>query len=302
MAAVFMLGLFWSEYLFFVKEIPERTPILLGAILIFALIVNFAFQPETWCRYLCAMGFFSGVCACLASTELRAKSNICTAQCKSFPCFRGDGTRKGCPMKLFPIALMSNQFCKMCGTCVHNCLYNSIHLNLRWPGVELWDNKEPNLVTSLSVPALIGILYPLFLSDTLRFYNYTNLFFTAFYVSSAGGAIALFMAASLVIGRSHFRKQVKAYGYTYLPLAFAGHLALLLPYLLGGLKWIMSYTYTFQHQINTPLPQQFIVFAGIIWSWWTLMKICRKSPFIVAVGHGALILAFGLGLMLVTGY
>ncbi len=107
------------------------------------------------------------------------------------------------------------------------------------------------------------------------------------------------MAASLALGRSNFKEQIKAYGYTYLPLAFAGHLALLLPYILSGLKWLMSYSYTFHPQINTPWPQRLIIMGGIIWSWWTITKVCRKTSLMIAFGHGALVLAFGLALILV---
>jgi Pyruvate/2-oxoacid:ferredoxin oxidoreductase delta subunit len=153
LAAVLGLALSWGEYLFQVKEITIRTSIFLGIILSSAIIVNFIFRPEVWCRYVCPWGYFSGVCACLAFVELRANNKVCSSQCKSTLCYKSNGQQAGCPMKRFPVSLMSNQFCKMCGTCVHNCPYNSVHLDLRWPGSEIWKNMEPNPVTSLSIGA-----------------------------------------------------------------------------------------------------------------------------------------------------
>ncbi len=148
LGAVSALVLFGAEYFFLVKEIPIRTPIILGAILCSAVGVNFVFQPEVWCRYLCAMGYFSGILSCLATVELRANNNVCSSQCKSTPCYKGNEDQSGCPMKLFPFALTSNQLCKMCGTCIHLCPYNSIHINLRRPGAEIegFENLQSKLL------------------------------------------------------------------------------------------------------------------------------------------------------------
>jgi len=302
-AAVLGLVLFWSEHLFQVKEVPIRTSILLGAILFSAIAFNFIFRSEVWCRYICPMGYFSGVCACLASVELRANNTVCSSQCKSTFCYKGDGQQSGCPMRLFPVSLTSNQFCKMCGTCTHHCPYNSVHLDLRWPGAEIWQNKEPNLVTSLSIPALLGILYPLFLHEGLRFHEGARFSFTTLYFASALGAIAIFMAASLTKGLSSFREQVRIYGFAYLPLTFAGHLAFLLPFLLTGWKWLTAYSLSaeFHHQIATPWPQRLIILGGVMWSGWCIKRLSRGRPLIVSLVHGILVLIFGLILVLVVG-
>ena len=304
LGAIFVLTLFWGEYFFAVKETPIRTPILLGTIIGGAVIINFIFQSEVWCRYICAMGCFSGVCSCLASVELRANNNVCSSQCKSTPCHRGNGKQEGCPMKLFPVALSSNQFCKMCGTCVHNCAYNSIHVDLRWPGAEIWENKEPNLVTSVSIAALLGILYPLFLHETSSLFGKDGFYFSLLYVLSTLGAIGAFMVASLSCGRSGFVEQLKAYGYAYLPLAFAGHLAFLLPYLFSGLKWVMRFDFTagFDHSIPVYRPQQLVILGGMMWTLWAIRRLSRGKASIIFLAHGALALVFGSALILLAEY
>ena len=302
-AALFTLGLFWAEYLFLIKEIPIRTPILLATIVGSAVLANTIFQQDVWCRYLCPMGFFSGMCSCIASVELRANNNVCSSQCKSTPCYRGDGNQGGCPMKLFPVALTSNQFCKMCGTCVHHCPYNAIHLDMRWPGAELWENKDPNPVTAMAIPALVGILYPLFLHESLRTSQNANLTFTVFYFASALGAVSLFVAACLIRGPAHFKEMLRTYGYTYLPLAFAGHVAFLFPYLLSGVKWLTSLTLEaeFHPHSTSSWPLRLIIAVGILWSGWAIRKVSRGTSSVFPLIHGALVFAFGLTLMLVAG-
>jgi transcriptional regulator with AAA-type ATPase domain/polyferredoxin len=301
MAAVFALGLFWAEYFFGVKETPIRTTLLLGTIASSAVAFNFIFQSEVWCRYICPLGSFIGVFSCLAPVELRANNNVCSSQCRTTACYKGDGKQSGCPMKLFPVSLMSNQFCKMCGTCVHNCPYNSVHLDLRWPGAEIWKNKEPSPIASLSILAFLGIVFPLSLHERLQ--SEGQLYFTLAYFTSVLGAIAAFMAASLTAGLPNFKKQIRAYGFAYLPLAFAGHLTFLLPYLVGGLSWMMGFSLSgeFHHQVTSPWPQRLIIMGGIIWSWWAIRRLSGKRPLIVPLVHGALVLIFGLALILAVG-
>jgi len=302
-ACVLALGLFWAEYFFLVKEIPLRTTLLLGTIACSAVGVNFVFQTEVWCRYICPMGYFSGLFSCLASVELRANNNVCSSQCKSTDCYKGNGKQGGCSMKLFPVSLASNQFCKMCGTCVHNCPYNSVHLDLRWPGAEIWENKGPNLITSLSIPAFLGILFPLFVHEKLHSHAGGQLYFTLVYLASVLGTVALFMAASLSEGPSNFKNQIRTYGFSYLPLAFAGHVALLLPYLVSGLMWLTSFSLSgeFHHEISSPWPQRLILTAGLGWSCWALKKLSGTRSLIVSFVHGTLVLILGLTLIVLIG-
>ncbi len=204
-------------------------------------------------------------------------------------------------MKIFPVSLMSNQFCKMCGTCVHNCPYNSVHLDLRWPGSEIWRNTEPNPVTSLSILALLGILYPLFLHEGIRFHVTAPWPFTLLSLGCILGSVALFMAASLTEGRQGFKGQMRSYGYTYLPLAFAGHLAFQLPYLFSGITWLAAHSLSagFHRHLGAPWPQRMVILGGIVWSWWTVMQLSGKRPLVVSLTHGALVLICGIALVLV---
>lgn len=303
LAGVLALGLFWGEYFFLVKEIPVRTALLLGTIAVSAVAVNFVFKAEVWCRYICPMGYFSGLFSCLSSVELRANNNVCSSQCRSTNCYKGDGKQEGCPMKLFPVSLTSNQFCKMCGTCARNCPYHSIHLDLRWPGAEIWENKEPNLITSLSIPAFLGILFPLFVHEKLHSHSIGDLSFSLIYLASVLGSVVLFMAASLSEGLSNFKSQIRAYGFSYLPLAFTGHLALLLPYLVSGLMGLLSFSLPgqFHHELTSSWPQRLILVLGILWSGWTLRKLSDRKSLIAFFVHGMLMVLLGLALMVLIG-
>jgi len=296
-AASFALLFLWFE-----TEYPIRqTPLLTAGFIVFlastAIVLNFVFKEEVWCRYLCPMGYLGGLFSCLAPVELRANNNVCTSQCKTTYCYRGDGTNTGCPMGLFPVSLTSNQFCKMCGTCVHNCQYKSIHLDLRWPGAETWKHEEPNGVTSFSIPALLGALYPLILHHNHTFPPLPWFSFTLSFLASIGISLALFTAASFVKGRRSLMKIMGPYGFVYLPLTFAGHIAFQVPFMREGLRWLVrDIGAVGTDGFDPSLIQRLVVSVGFLWSLWILRKLFTREDWPVTFVHGILLFLFGASL------
>ncbi|HSB07580.1 MAG TPA: hypothetical protein VLK23_20565, partial [Thermodesulfobacteriota bacterium] len=217
-------------------------------------------------------------------------------------CYKGDGKNAGCPMGLFPVSITSNQFCKMCGTCVRNCQYKSIHLDLRWPGAEIWENKEPNIVTSVAILALLGAVYPLILHHNHKIPGDSWFLFTLWFVSSVAFSLALFIGASFAKGRKSFRNIVSSYGFTYLPLAFAGHIAFQVPFMEEGLRWIAGSTMGGGSHESIPLlVQRFLIGVGSLWSLRILTKLFKREDWLITVAHGMLILFFAVLLLLALG-
>jgi transcriptional regulator with AAA-type ATPase domain len=300
-AALFALAFLWFEALFGVRDIPLRTALFISAVALTVVLFNRFFREDVWCRHLCPMGYLGGVFSCLACVELRANNYVCTSQCKTTYCYKGDGTNAGCPMGLFPVSLVSNEFCKMCGTCVHNCQYKSIHLDLRWPGAELWQNrKEPNLATSLSIPALLGSLYPLILEYNHKLPIVPWSSFTLWFFVSIAFSLALFTGASLVRGRPFFARNLSHFGFVYLPLAFAGHIAFQIPFVREGLLWLAGRPLASDLQNSgTAFLQSFLVIMGCLGSLWILKKRFLQEDRSLAAAHGTLILLFGALLLAV---
>lgn len=296
-AAFFALGFLWFETAYGVRDIGPRTAVFFLFVFSAAVLLNLLFKEEVWCRYLCPMGYLGGVFSCLAPVELRANNNVCTSQCRTTYCYKGDGTSAGCPMGLFPVSLASNQFCKMCGTCVQNCQYKSIHLDLRWPGEETWRQREPNTVTSLSVLTLLGALFPLILEYNHRLPPISGVGFTLSFLASVAICLALFTAASFVKGRASFSRIASSYGFVYLPLTFAGHIALQVPFVEEGLRWLVLGISGAGTHGPSPVPiQRVLISVGLLWSLWILKKLSVRKGWPVLVVHGVLLLLFGVSL------
>jgi DNA-binding NtrC family response regulator/Pyruvate/2-oxoacid:ferredoxin oxidoreductase delta subunit len=300
-AAFFALAFLWFETAYAVREIPYTTAVFIVLLISAAVLLNLIFKEEVWCRYLCPMGYLGGLFSCLAPVELRANNNVCTSQCRAAACYQGNKERNGCPMSLFPVSMTSNQFCKMCGTCVQNCSLKSIHLDLRWPGAEIWENREPNLVASLSIPALLGVLYPLILQTSQEIL--ADLWpFTLAFLASGVLALILFAGACLLKGYPSFRGILRSHGFVYLPLTFAGHIAFQVPFMEQGLRWITG---------NLPgggpagqglhVAQGLLIVLGSLWSLWSLKKLFKREEWPVCIAHGVLILFFGALLLFTLG-
>lgn len=157
-AAGFFLIL-WSEAATGMRHSPFATGLLLLSILAGAVAVGYLFPRRAWCRHLCPLGGFAGVCSTAALLELRPTPDICAAKCKGHDCYTGkEQGAPGCPMFQHLMFVDSNQHCVMCMHCVQNCPNGSPRLNLRWPGRELWSSLDSHPSVAAFVLLLIGLL------------------------------------------------------------------------------------------------------------------------------------------------
>ena len=140
------------------RHSPLATGILLLTIITGALVTSALFPRRTWCRHLCPMGGFAGLCSTSALLELRPTPDICSAKCKGHSCYKGDATIPGCPMFQHVMFVDSNRDCVMCLNCVKLCPNGSPQLNLRVPARELWTSVSARPQVGLLVVLLLGLL------------------------------------------------------------------------------------------------------------------------------------------------
>jgi DNA-binding NtrC family response regulator/polyferredoxin len=157
-----MVGFFlimWTEAFTGMRHSPIATGFLLVAILTGAVVTSCLFPRRTWCRYLCPLGGFGGVCATTALLELRPTIDICSAKCKGHNCYTGGaGGVPGCPMSQHVMFVESNQNCVLCLNCVRNCPNGSPRLSLRWPASELRSGSGRHPMFGTFVLLLLGLL------------------------------------------------------------------------------------------------------------------------------------------------
>ena len=135
---------------------PKATGFLLASILACAVISGLLYERRVWCRYLCPLGRLAATFSGCSIIEWRSNSSICNSTCKTNACYKGNEKVAGCPLYQGPFSLQSNQDCILCGNCVKICENASPAFNIRIPGHELWAALQPEKITSVFVPVILG--------------------------------------------------------------------------------------------------------------------------------------------------
>jgi transcriptional regulator with AAA-type ATPase domain/NAD-dependent dihydropyrimidine dehydrogenase PreA subunit len=178
----FLFGLFaliflWEE-LWDLQNTAYLSAWLLLLITAGATICSAIFERRFWCRYLCPIGGMNGLFAKLSMTELRAEQGTCSAECKTYHCYKGGPAEgegletNGCPLYSHPAQLEDNRDCVLCMTCLKACPHRSVKVNLRPPGIELWTT---HLERNYEVALLFLLFGGIFLHRLPELNNWLNL-------------------------------------------------------------------------------------------------------------------------------
>jgi len=183
---------FWSQSALSMWERPRETAGLLLAMLVSAILFALVFEGRIWCRYVCPLGQMVATFARLSFVEVRSNYNYCSNECSTYDCSTGKDGVPGCRMAKGPFVMETNQNCTLCGDCIKNCPHQSVRLNLRVPGWELWNAKTTDLAVLLFVPLLWG-------TQISRGLNNTSIpQYLVHYLGSSGLVYGLIMATSIV--------------------------------------------------------------------------------------------------------
>ena len=135
---------------------PFATGIVLAGFLIIAIITSLVYERRAFCRYLCPVGGFIGLYSQLAPVELRVKdTRVCAAHTEK-TCYTGNAEGYGCPWQVFPGGLVKNTYCGTCMECLRTCPHDNIAINLRSPGVDLYNPSGRKLDETYKAFIMLG--------------------------------------------------------------------------------------------------------------------------------------------------
>ena len=163
-----MAGFFailWVEEVTAMRHSPRATGLLLVFILAGAVISSVLYQRRSWCRHLCPLGAFAGLCSTSSMVELRPTLDVCTAKCGEHLCYKGAEHTPGCPMFLHVMFVDSNHHCTFCLNCIRSCANNSPQINLRFPGRDLWNTVSGKPEVGRFAAMVLGLLLALGMVD-----------------------------------------------------------------------------------------------------------------------------------------
>ncbi|MGA1841483.1 MAG: sigma 54-interacting transcriptional regulator [bacterium] len=300
LAALFFLFIVWVEEASNMRYKPVYTGMLLASILCLELIFSVFFPRDTWCRYVCPMGNLIGLFAMASIVEVRADPDICLKECKTDECYHGTKDKQGCPMFQHLMYVDNNQTCKLCLKCIRLCPHQSVSLNLRPPGREIWASNQVRPGMAFFVCVIMAILFPV-----IKPFN-SFLLTTIAYLATPLIMIAIIWSISFI---SFYRLKGATYkafwkaAYAYVPLTLCAHIAYQLQYIpwLRDLDKVVFFQGKALAGIGSILQLVQILFLaiGTFFSFYTINRIAKdKFRFEIRpglsfwLGHSALMTVY----------
>ena len=259
----------------------DRNPAYTSYYLIFimgvAILSGLIFEKNTFCRYICPVGYLLGIFSKLAGWGWRVKKESACATCKDKSCidkkYSYQLNYKSCGVGLYPPRIQDNSDCLLCGGCLKTCnSYKSDNNQMR-----------PN-------PAFVktGFSYESLLSRPLRMAEWVFLFL---------------LTGSMLFELNHFRfisdmaaflrpeEAVQSSGLDdgiLKELAGLGYLYLLLPSILWFLPYILTRISGCQITLSTYVKKVSLIFLPVIAAFFialAFMEIVTKFPYYTHIFH-----------------
>jgi len=156
MTALFVF-LTWADEFWQYPHHPVQTGYVLAAVLLGTLVFSLLYERRVWCRYFCPLGGVNGVYSSAAIVELRSNTDVCAHHCTKHGCVAKDSAVP-CPMLEMPLNMDTNRSCNLCMNCAKSCNHDAMHLYLRWPGAEIWEQRKPMLSAGVLSVLLMGTM------------------------------------------------------------------------------------------------------------------------------------------------
>jgi hypothetical protein len=229
-----------------------------------AVAIGVRYERRSFCRHLCPIGGLIGIYSMTAPLELRARTGSVCAGDRAKACYRGSEAAPGCPMFEFPASMDRNNYCTLCAACVRGCVHDNLVLRLRAFGKDLWASRHRLLDESYLAVVLVGLTLlvtaqmlpawpdwmaavarwlPAWVRGSLKPVTYLGLVESGILLGGsllglpllvlAGAALADRLAGASGLG---LRRTFVVFGYMFVPVGLALHLAHNLAHLLleGG--------------------------------------------------------------------
>ncbi len=150
LAVALVAGYFWAYEAFSLWDSPWWTAWIGVGYFFAAFLVDGLFQGASFCKYVCPIGQFNFVQSLVSPLEVRVRHAEICSTCRTHDCIQGNDKAPGCELELFQPRKLGNMDCTFCLDCVHACPHENIGILARMPGKDLWQERAPLCVSTLT--------------------------------------------------------------------------------------------------------------------------------------------------------
>lgn len=245
----------WFDRVYGMTEYPLLTGLIFLGLFTGVILCGFLYERRIFCRYVCFLGNVAGNYSMVSPLELKPKNPETCKSCKEKACYFGTDKQAGCPFYQIIPTKNGNRFCVLCGNCVKACPHDNVALQLRPFGSDFWQRAYVRFEESFFAKILVGVviiqnigMLSLWnnISDFVqKFTGITNekVLFTIIYILTMAipvGLMFLSSAISAKFAKEKLLQNFARFGYAFIAVDLAGHLAHNLNHLFGEGKNIIA--------------------------------------------------------------
>ncbi|MBI4451670.1 4Fe-4S binding protein [Candidatus Woesearchaeota archaeon] len=220
------------------------TPWLSGAvfalILLGVLVISVRYERRAFCKHICFLGGVSGNYSMLAGLSVESKDKQVCAECRTKACYFGSGTSAACPYSNVIQSKDSMRNCTLCANCIKSCPKDNVALRIRGIASELWSHARVSFSESFFAKLMVGIVIIQNLGMLAvwgdlqgaleRHGLHAKLAIAVLYFGAIAAPLALMTLSSAISSRlqtqpSSTVQNFAAFGYAFIPIDVAGHIA-----------------------------------------------------------------------------
>ncbi|MBI4150767.1 4Fe-4S binding protein [Candidatus Woesearchaeota archaeon] len=250
----FFIAITLFDRLYGMVDTPWLSGIVFLLILFGTIIISLRYERRTFCKHLCFLGGVSGNYSMLSGVSIESKDKAVCLACKEKLCYFG-GKAGACPYFNVMPGKIGMRNCTLCANCIKNCPNDNIVMRVRGIASELWSHARVSFSESFFAKLMVGIVIIQNLG-MLAVWADLNGWLMGYGIGEKASISILYAAAvalplllmtltsaissRLQTAKSSTIDNFAAFGYAFIPIDVAGHIAHNLFHLISEGKSILG--------------------------------------------------------------
>jgi len=243
------------DRLYEMVETPWLSGIIFLLILLGIIVISLRYERRTFCKHLCFLGGVSGNYSMLSGLSIESKNKEVCHSCNVKACYFGSGKAGPCPYFNVIPTKEGMRNCTLCANCIKNCPHDNVAIRVRSIASELWNHAKVSFSESFFAKLMVGIviiqnlgMLAVWMDLEQKLMNYgigeksaiIILYFTAIALPLLLMILSSYISNKLQTTPLTTKDNFAAFGYAFIPIDVAGHIAHNLYHLLSEGKQILG--------------------------------------------------------------
>lgn len=243
------------DRLYGMVETPWLSGTVFALLLAGVLVISLRYERRTFCKHLCFLGGVSGNYSMLSTLSIESKDKSVCNKCNVKACYFGSGKADPCTYFNVIPTKEGMRNCTLCADCIKNCPNDNVSLRIRSVASELWSHVRVSFSESFFAKLMVGVVIIQNLGMLALWFDLQTklmayglgektatilLYFSAIALPLLLMTLTSYVSNHLQTTPNTTKSNFAAFGYAFIPIDVAGHIAHNLYHLLSEGKQIIG--------------------------------------------------------------